>query len=393
MIKVVDTEKIPIKLWLNEMEEGALDQAKNLANLPFAYKHIAIMPDSHLGYGMPIGGVMPTKGVIVPNAVGVDIGCGVSFSKSFFKEESLTENQLKRVMGKIREEIPVGFNHRDRVVNNYSLNELIQRIDTDYHPVISSQDWKALLKQAGTLGGGNHFIEIQTNQDGYLFVMVHSGSRNIGKKVADAYNKIAKKLNDRWFSCVPSSQNLAFLPVESLEAHQYMDEMKWCVDFARENRRFMINTIRAIMSNKLSIPLEESIDVAHNYARFENHFGENVIVHRKGATSAKNGEIVIIPGSQGTKSYIGVGLGNKESFNSCSHGAGRKMSRSKAKKELNLEHEIKLMEDQGIIHGMRNKGDLDEASSAYKDIDKVMKNQSDLVHVKHTLTPKAVIKG
>jgi len=229
--------------------------------------------------------------------------------------------------------------------------------------------------------------------------MIHSGSRNLGLKVAHYYNQKAIFLNDLWFSQVEKSKELAFLPIKTQEAKDYIYEMNYCVDFALANRKLMMEQIKNcfvdVIPNTLFIAFNGNTitNIAHNYARFENHFNSNVIVHRKGATSANVGEIGIIPGSQGTKSYIVEGLGNTESFNSCSHGAGRKMGRKQAQRELNLENEIKKMEDLGIIHEIRNISDLDEAAGAYKDIDIVMKNQKDLVKILIELKPLAVIKN
>ena len=224
--------------------------------------------------------------------------------------------------------------------------------------------------------------------------MVHSGSRNIGKRVAEHYNRIARDLNLKWHSVVPKSHQLAFLPIDLKEAKAYMAEMQYCVDFALANRKLMIEKIKGVFRNNFKgVEFEPMINIAHNYASFENHFNENVIVHRKGATSARLGEKGIIPGSQGTKSYIVEGLGNPESFCSCSHGAGRVMGRKQAIRELDLQEEINKMDAKGIVHGMRNTRDLDEASSAYKNIDVVMSNQLDLVKVLVELEPLAVMKG
>ena len=233
--------------------------------------------------------------------------------------------------------------------------------------------------------------------------MIHSGSRNLGKQVADHYNRIAIELNKKWFSEVTKEWDLAFLPVDSEEGQAYIKEMQYCVDFALANRKLMMDRIMEIFKNIIGSDFNnitskefnnvDIINIAHNYARLENHFGENVWVHRKGATLATENTIGIIPGSQGTKSYIVKGKGNKESFMSCSHGAGRKMSRTQAIEELDLEKEIKISDDLGVIHGIRNKEDLDEAPSSYKNIDEVMENQKDLVEILVELTPLAVIKG
>ncbi len=410
MKKVITTEKIPIKLWLDDIEDGALEQAKNMANLPFVFKHVAIMPDAHQGYGMPIGGVLATNNVIIPNAVGVDIGCGMCAVKTSLT--SIERSDLQAVVDLIKENIPVGFKHHQKPQDkelmmpesfwNYSswLEQPGHCLSSDGNKSICGKEYHNALTQIGTLGGGNHFIEIQKGDDGHIWIMIHSGSRNVGLKVADYYNKLAIDWNERWFSQVEKSKQLAFLPMQTQEAKDYFIEMQYCVQFAYANRRLMMERIKGCLAQVIPDTSylifngsELVINIAHNYARIENHFGHNVIIHRKGATSAKNGEIGIIPGSQGTKSYIVMGLCNADSFNSCSHGAGRKMGRKQAQKQLNLEDEIGLMDSQGVIHGMKTVENLDEAAGAYKDIDIVMQNQSDLVKVLVELRPLAVIKG
>ena len=733
MKKVISTEKIPIKLWLDDIEEGALNQAKNLANLPFAFKHIAIMPDSHQGYGMPIGGVLATKGVIIPNAVGVDIGCfsgntkvkltdgrdlsflelieeyklgkenycysinddsnvviskiknprktriaiklleikldsgekircteehifytrqnkeikaselkvgeslmplyikkakevddieyehqfkkdkmseylvvynpknnkyryvhilsdefnllnniykkskgvrhhidfdkynnnptnikklgwkehwkvhydnvgenskkgivgwkiarknnpeffskmasdnmknlhkrkdfqeiikknaiqnWINYSKTDkFKEQSklagqrgkkfliaynkskkgrlkssengtkygfgrknhkvvsikkidtkenvycLTVNKyhnfalssgifvhncgmcavktssteidtktLKKIMGEIRRVIPVGFKKHNEMQDENLMpnpNNLLKdwKFNTfkKTYPIVFNEMFNA-LKSLGTLGGGNHFIEIQKGSDGYIWIMIHSGSRNIGFKIANYYNKLAIKLNEEWCVSVPKKWELAFLPIDSKEGQSYLREMQYAVDFALANRKLMMSKVQEIiyketgaMNNPGEYKADMSgsfINIAHNYASLENHFGQNVWIHRKGATLAREDTIGIIPGSMGSKSYIVKGLGNKDSFESCSHGAGRKMGRKDAIRRLNLEEEQIKME--GIIGAPRSQNDLEEAPGAYKDISTVMSNQSDLVKTIVELYPLAVIKG
>lgn len=393
-------QKLPIKIWLeNEasLESGAWDQVKNLANFPFAFNHIAIMPDSHQGYGMPIGGVMATQDVIVPNAVGVDIGCGMCAVKTSLTE--IDTKTLKKIMGEIRKTVPVGFNHQKEAQDSKLMPDISDNYIYDNY-IVNTEYQKALF-QLGTLGGGNHFIEIQKGSDGYIWIMIHSGSRNLGKTVADHYNKLAIELNKKDKSKVPESWELAFLPIDSKEGQDYIKEMNFCVEFALANRKLMMNrVIEAFMVSLIDendmvtiMNTKPMINIAHNYASLENHFGKDVWVHRKGATLARKGTIGIIPGSQGTKSYIVEGKGNKDSFESCSHGSGRLMGRNQAKKNLNLEDEIKKLDEQGIIHGIRSVGDLDEASGAYKDIQTVMKNQEDLVDILVELTPLAVIKG
>ena len=383
-MKVITSERIPIKMWLNDIEDKALEQSTNLAKLPFSFHHIAIMPDAHPGYGMPIGGVMATEGVVVPNAVGVDIGCGMcAVRTSLQKYDSVS---LKQVMGIIRERIPVGFNHhKDK-------QEWTRFSDAPDIQIVK-QEIQAAHHQLGSLGGGNHFMEIQLGNDGYVWLMLHSGSRNFGLKIANQYHEKALKLCERWYSNLPDKE-LAFLPVETQEAKEYLEAMNYALAFALESRTRMMtemmNAMRTVFGN---LQFGEPINVHHNYARYENHFGRNVIVHRKGATSARDREYGIIPGSQGTSSCIVIGKGNTDSFQSCSHGAGRKMGRKQAQRELVLADEIKRLNDAGVIHGIRNEKDLDEAAGAYKDINTVMENQSDLVEVRVMLKPLAVIKA
>jgi tRNA-splicing ligase RtcB len=246
----------------------------------------------------------------------------------------------------------------------------------------------------GTLGGGNHFIELQRDPEGMLWVMIHSGSRNLGKLVGDHYNKLAIQLNERWHSVVTPDMRLAFLALRTNEFNAYWAEMLYCVDFALCNRRLMMQRIQEVLADSLpGIEFEPMINIAHNYAAWEHHYGKNVIVHRKGATLAREGIIGIIPGSQGTASYIVEGLGNPDSFNSCSHGAGRLMSRTAAVKTLSLEDEVKKLNDQGIVHAIRSQRDLEEAAGAYKDIEQVINNELDLVKILTRLLPIAVIKG
>jgi tRNA-splicing ligase RtcB len=265
--------------------------------------------------------------------------------------------------------------------------------DLEKLPVVVT-NYKSIHHQVGTLGGGNHFIELQRDDEGRLWIMIHSGSRNLGKQVGDFYNKKAKWLNELYYSKVESELMLPFLPLKTHEFNDYWGEMNYCIAFAKCNRQLMMERIKEVIVDALPLAeFEPTIDIAHNYAAFENHFGTNCIVHRKGAVRARVGEIGIIPGSQGTSSYIVEGLGNADSFMSSSHGAGRVMSRTQAIKTLNLEDEIKKMESKGIVHSIRSQRDLDEAASAYKDIDQVIALETDLVKVITKLEPLAVIKG
>ncbi len=384
MQKVIATERIPIKLWLDTMEEGALEQARNVANLPFAFRHVAIMPDSHQGYGMPIGGVFAADGYIVPNAVGVDIGCGMCSLRTNLTHAE--PEDLKRVMSIARKRIPVGFNHHKEKQPLEWMPEPKGELP------VTMQEFDSACHQVGTLGGGNHFIELQRGSDGFIWIMIHSGSRNIGFTVAAHYNKKAKELNEIWYS--KSSKDLAFFPADSEYFHLYKAEMDYCIQFALSNRMLMMErmkeSIREIFPN---VEFTNFINKPHNFASEEEHFGKTVIVHRKGATRARLGEPGMIPGSQGTSSFIVRGLGNPESFESCSHGAGRVMSRNEARRSLDLNTEKQKLEEAGIIHALRSRSDLDEAPGSYKDINTVMELQKDLVAVETVLSPLAVIKG
>jgi tRNA-splicing ligase RtcB len=391
--------RLPIKMWLDEVESNAMRQAINLSQLPFAFRHIVLMPDCHMGYGMPIGGVLATKDVIIPNAVGVDIGCGMCAVKTTLSEIDI--DTLKKIMGKIRQVIPVGFKKHDSVQSFDLMPEITDvnwvKDEMGHGYGICQREFVNAQKSLGTLGGGNHFIEIQKADTGNIWIMLHSGSRNLGKKVADHYNKLAVELNKKYFSQVPKEWELAFLPIDSEEGQNYIKEMRFCVEYALANRKLMMDRIKEIFGNA-QIPgtwffVDRPVNIAHNYASLENHFSQNVWLHRKGATLAREDTIGVIPGSQGSMSYIVKGLGNRESFMSCSHGAGRKMGRKQAQRELNLDKEIDNLNTQGIIHSVRTVKDLDEAPGAYKNIYDVMQNQKDLVKILVKLSPLAVIKG
>jgi len=395
-----DENALVIKSWCDNPEDGAVEQAKNLARLPFAFKQICLMPDTHQGYGMPIGGVLATKGVVVPNAVGVDISCGMAAVRTSLTE--ISTGALRAILGKIRKSIPVGFNHH-QIARDPMLMPSVANLPTDSQNNICgiiNREYVSAQHQLGTLGSGNHFLEIQKGDDGHIWIMVHSGSRNLGFKVAKFYNELAYDLNIKWHSrtFLPTNKqdSLAFLPTDSEEGQAYLKEMQYCVEFAFANRKWMMAEMQLIFWDILgidSVYFDPMINIAHNYARMENHFGENVMIHRKGATSARDGEIGLIPGSQGTSSYVVRGKGNPESFMSCSHGAGRAMGRKEAERSLNLEDEQKKMDDRGILHSVQGVKDLDEAPGAYKDISVVMEEQKDLVDILVRLEPLAVVKG
>jgi tRNA-splicing ligase RtcB (3'-phosphate/5'-hydroxy nucleic acid ligase) len=386
MISTITTERVPIKMWLDHIEPGALQQAKDIANLPQAAHHVAIMPDCHQGYGMPVGGVLATRGVIIPNAVGVDIGCGMCALRTSLRNASQAE--LIKITEDIRRIIPVGFRHHKKPVTVDMLPAIRSRL-----PVVEREAGNSAF-QLGTLGGGNHFIELQKGTDGYLWIMVHSGSRNLGKQVADHYYRKAVMMNENGQEKKKTPKQLAGLPLDSLEGQSYFKEMEYCVNFAYANRKHMMDAVSSVLSDHFpGIIFSEFINIAHNFANPENHFGEELIIHRKGATPARLGEPCIIPGSQGTSSFIATGKGNAESFESCSHGAGRVMGRKEAQSTLSLMEEKGKLDKKGIVHNVLRQKDLDEAAGAYKDINIVMANQKDLVDIRIELQPLAVVKG
>ncbi len=390
-MKVEIINGCPVKIWTDFVEDSAMRQIENLTTLPFLFHHLAIMPDVHTGIGMPIGGVLACEDVVIPNAVGVDIGCGMCAVKTNWKASDIPTDVLrKQIMRGIRKRIPLGMQH-----HKHPQDESYLPVGHDIDRLkIVKERYKSILHEVGTLGGGNHFIELQKDEEDNLWIMIHSGSRNLGKQVGDYYNKLAKALNKKWFSVVPPEIRLPFFPSDTKEFGAYWDEMKYCVDFALCNRKLMMSRIEEVVADALTgIEFEPMINIAHNYASREHHFGQDVIVHRKGATLADKGVIGIIPGSQGTASYIVEGLGNPDSFCSCSHGAGRVLSRSAAIKTLNMNDEVKRLEDKGIVHAIRCQNDMQEATGAYKDIESVISNQADLVKVRRKLLPVAVIKG
>lgn len=400
---------LPIKIWQTDVEAVSakcIEQAEHLAKLPFAHKWIALMPDTHAGKGMPIGGVIACKNVVIPNAVGVDIGCGMAYVQTDIPVEVLREtitgsgNLVHTICGDILRNIPTGFSHfktpqpsevLDRAkaeMGRYEADsELIPQIEEGYY-------------QAGTLGGGNHFIELQQDDNGMCGIMLHSGSRHFGNIVGQYFNKIAHELNDKWFSQVPSEWNLPFLPVDTDEGKRYLAWMQLCMDFAYENRAIMLQKVKELFTKHvkrhagIDPVFTDEINCHHNYAALENHFGEDVWVHRKGAISARDGEMGIIPGAMGSYSYIVRGKGNPESFMSSSHGAGRAYSRTAAMDKFSVESVIVDLKKQNVVLAKNKKTDVAEESRfAYKDINEIMANQTDLTEPVKRLFTVGVIKG
>lgn len=408
---VISDEKtnVPIKIWLpNEqsIEESCLEQAYNISKLPFLHKWVALMPDTHTGMGMPIGGVIATDGVIIPNAVGVDIGCGMAFVSTNILVEEIKSIQtgngtlIQCIVGDILRNIPVGFNHHKKKQECNTLDRAFAEFQKYENNPELVEELEPGYFQVGTLGGGNHFIELQEDDDGYLGIMIHSGSRHFGKEVCDFFHKKARDLNQKWYSSVPDNFRLAFLPVDTVEGKQYIDWMNLALDFAEENRFHMILNVKAILERLLAkyktfnIEYTTEINCHHNYAAIEHHYSKNVWVHRKGATRAKLGEKTLIPGAMGSYSYVVEGLGNEMSFHSSSHGAGRQYSRKGAMDAFTTEQVMMDLKNQGVVLGKHNKKDVAEESRfAYKDIDEVMKNQKDLVKPIKRLKTVGVVKG
>ncbi|RJX28437.1 MAG: RtcB family protein [Dethiobacter sp.] len=381
-MRVIYEGRLPLKSWADTLEAGALQQARNLANLSFAFSHIALMPDVHEGYGMPIGGVLATTGgFIIPNAVGVDIGCGVVALQT--GAATVTTEQVRQVLARARELIPVGFQHH-RHPQPWDGFAAAPQL-----PIIR-QELASARRQLGTLGGGNHFCSMERGSDGHIWLLVHSGSRNIGLKVASYYNKLAKKINKKK-KVVPPEYDLAPLNLEEESGQEYFRAMQFCLDFARANRELLAHRFSEVFAGAVPAgEVEYRVEIHHNYAAQENHYGQDVVVHRKGAIRARAGERGIIPGSMGTPSYIVEGLGNEESFASASHGAGRAMSRREANQVITEEMANAAM--QGIICTPWN-SDYAEAPMAYKDIETVMDCQRDLVRLLVKLQPLGVMKG
>lgn len=391
--------KVPIKVWLesaDQLEPVCLSQAVNLANIPFLHQWVALMPDTHQGYGMPIGGVAALKDVLIPNAVGVDIGCGVCFTETDIDREKLTPELGKKLIQRVMERIPVGFTHQEKALEAPNIGCFIKENETRLKQhVILYRELEGVFYQLGTLGGGNHFIEFQEDECGKLALMVHSGSRNIGLKIANYFNEKAKIISKKngWQPHVRNQ--LAFMPADSEGGRAYLEWMQMALLFARENRSCMMIALQDILRETFpQIQFSKELNVHHNYAALETHYGESVWVHRKGAIKVTNGELGIIPGAMGSLSFVVEGLGNPESFNSCSHGAGRHISRRQALKEIRKERVFQDLETLGVQVGTPNReGLVDESRFVYKDILTVMENQKDLIRPVKQLKSVLVVKG
>jgi tRNA-splicing ligase RtcB len=381
----------PVLSWANHsLGSDETKMAKNVASLPFVFKHVALMPDVHLGKGALVGSVVATKDAVIPAAVGVDVGCGMSAIKTPFVAEQL-EGKLKQIRLDIEAAIPVGFNENKEVEKTVA-NWQGWRDFKELHSGVQRLEGKA-MKQMGSLGGGNHFIEVCLDTENAVWLMLHSGSRHIGNMLAQNHISTAKQLAKLADTTLPDP-DLAYFVAGTPEFTAYWRDLQWAQDYARFNRDVMMARFQRIVEKhlaggKLTKPLL-SVNCHHNYAEKEVHFGEDVYVTRKGAVRAREEDYGIIPGSMGTKSFIVKGKGNHDSYCSCSHGAGRLMSRNKAKKHFSLDD---LVEQTQGIECRKDEGVLDEIPGAYKPIDEVMANQSDLVEVVATLKQVVCVKG
>ena len=404
---VITGDKVPIKAWVADLshaiEDEAMKQLQNLSSMPFIHKHIAVMPDVHWGNGTSVGTVIATKGAIIPAAVGVDIGCGMMAMKLNMTADDLPDN-LFGIRSAIEAAVPHGRTNNGGAGDRGAWGNVPQHVDNAFisnlehkyleivgkHPKIGHLSVSAHL---GTLGTGNHFIELCLDESNGVWVMLHSGSRGVGNKIGTYFIQKAKADMQRWFINLPDA-NLAYLPEGSENFNDYMEAVGWAQDYAHINRELMmeatINAISKAMGRPVYAPLMSAVNCHHNYVARENHFGENILVTRKGAVQARKGTLGIIPGSMGAKSFIVSGKGVEQSFSSCSHGAGRKMSRTKAKATFTLQDHAQATAG---VECRKDSDVIDETPMAYKDIDEVMSSQSDLVDIVHTLKQVVCVKG
>ena len=389
----------PIHIWTEDIDEGALQQLKNIAKLPFIHKHgVAAMPDVHWGIGATVGSVIATKGAIIPAAVGVDIGCGMNAVRTSLKASDLPDS-LADLRHSIERGIPLGAggNHQKSGKNWDAMFNRLPKGDLRWGlPLIlaatSDEGAKRAAGQLGTLGSGNHFIELCLDENQDVWIMLHSGSRGTGNIIGRQFIERAKQVMEKYFVTLPD-KDLAFFAVNTQEFDDYTSAVSWCQDYAAENRRVMMEEAIRCLRFEVAKPFDltsEAINCHHNYVEKENHYGENVWVTRKGAIRAREGDLGIIPGSMGARSFIVRGKGNADSFHSCAHGAGRKFGRKEAMRRFTVDDLV------AQTHGVECRKDasvLDELPSAYKDIDTVMANQADLVDVVHTLKQVMCVKG
>ncbi len=394
--QVLLDQNVPVKIWTNDVEERSKEQLKNIASLPFIHHHIAAMPDVHVGLGATIGSVIATNNAIIPAAVGVDLGCGMVAARLSLTTNELDENNLKKVFNQINRDVPVGRSqHSDERILINAVQPFVSGLQTitDKHPALLKifKKFNTWMNQMGTLGGGNHFIEVCFDETQNIWIMLHSGSRGIGNGLADYFIQLARKDMERWMIQLPD-RDLAYLTEGSEYFDDYVAAVHWAQEYAMQNRQSMMDLVLGALARHLQsfTVTTEVVNCHHNYIAKEHHFGADVWVTRKGAIRARKGDLGIIPGSMGAKSYIVRGLGNEESFHSSAHGAGRKMSRSAAEKQFS---QTDLIEQTEGVMCRKDKGVIDEIPGAYKNIDQVMANQSDLTEILHSLKQIICIKG
>jgi tRNA-splicing ligase RtcB len=393
VLQIIEEGLVPVEIYTGEIEPSARAQLVNISRLPIVHHHVAAMPDVHLGIGATVGSVIPTKSAIIPAAVGVDIGCGMMAARLSLSANELDEKSLNRVFNQVSRDVPVGFaQHRDGRDAAKRFKKGLTRI-MEKHPGIGKRvgrnsHW---AQQLGTLGGGNHFIEICLDESERVWGMLHSGSRGIGNAIGSYFIELAKKDSLRNNVHLPDA-DLAYFPEGAKHFDDYVEAVGWAQDYARANREEMMDLVLDALHRHLPSfeVTDEAVNCHHNYVEREEHYGERVWLTRKGAIRARAGELGIIPGSMGARSYVVRGKGAAASFHSCAHGAGRRMSRNAAQKAFNLE-DLK-QQTSGVIC-RKDKGVIDEIPGAYKDIDEVMANQSDLVEVVHTLKQVVCVKG
>jgi len=374
--------------WATDLDDKTIAQAENSNALPFVPQHTALMADAHLGYGVPIGMVLPTVGAIVPSAVGVDIGCGMIAVETNVGASDLPDD-LGGLLAGVAAGIPAGMGvgHEE----DFQIAKLMHRLGSWVAPIDDRK--RTAEKQLGTLGSGNHFVEVCLDDTDKVWLVLHSGSRGIGNRLAQHHIGVAKGIMKEYFIDLPDP-DLAYLVQGTIEFKAYVNDLRWAQNYALLNRERMMDAAISALQAEVNIPVEEEcrINCHHNYTELENHYGQNMWITRKGAIRARKGEYGVIPGSMGTSSFIVRGLGNEASYMSASHGAGRTMSRKKARENLTLESFGTAMEGKTWLESSANKL-LDEHPGAYKDIQKVMRNQADLVKIVAELTQVLNYKG
>lgn len=417
-MRIIPGARLPIHVWSDDDYEQALAQAKALAELPFIHNRVVLCADYHVGYGVPIGTVFATNGYVLVNGVGNDIGCGVAVCETAYNVDSLTPEKLQCVFDTIQQFVPTGMGNLHTEMQDwagFSYFDKEPNVENWLNPAIANwhnwlspnkRDW--IARSLGTLGGGNHFLSLEKDDAGQIYIMVHSGSRNLGQLICSYYHSKALEFNEKWCSILPNKE-LAYLPINSQLGFNYVKDMNFALDYAKENRRRMMSVAKQALISCLGHPgstnvIHTEFDVHHNYANLEHVDGKDLWVHRKGAISARDGELGIIPGSQGTASYIVKGCGNPASFYSCSHGAGRKLGRAEADRTLNEKVETDAMigiyfkgwgTKEVKVEGKKATiTSLEEAPGAYKNIEEVIKQQEHfLIDVVTRLTPIGVVKG